>query len=78
MRAATTRRSVASSPGSSATASRPPAGPSTWRPATPDATQPTPRSSPNAAGVVGLLTAAVAEHHGAVVLHYDADFELIG
>jgi predicted nucleic acid-binding protein len=28
--------------------------------------------------VVGLLTAAVAEHHGAVVLHYDADFEHIG
>ena len=45
MRAATTRRSVA--------------------------------SSPNAAGVVGLLTAAVAEHHDAVVLHHDADFEHI-
>jgi predicted nucleic acid-binding protein len=28
-----------------------------------------------AAGVIDLLTAAVAEHHGAVVLHYDADFE---
>ena len=28
-----------------------------------------------AAGVVDLLTAAVAELHGAVVLHYDADFE---
>ena len=24
-----------------------------------------------------LFTAAVAEHHGAVVLHYDADFEHI-
>jgi predicted nucleic acid-binding protein len=30
-----------------------------------------------AAGVIDLLTAAVAEHHGAVVLHYDADFEHI-
>ena len=30
------------------------------------------------AGVIDLLTAAVAEHHGAVVLHYDADFEHIG
>ncbi|MFI5715269.1 PIN domain nuclease [Nocardia sp. NPDC051750] len=30
-----------------------------------------------AAGVVDLLTAAVAEFHGAVVLHYDADFEHI-
>jgi predicted nucleic acid-binding protein len=29
------------------------------------------------AGVMDLLTAAVAEHHGAVVLHYDADFEHI-
>ncbi len=29
------------------------------------------------AGVIDLLTAAVAEHHGALVLHYDADFELI-
>jgi predicted nucleic acid-binding protein len=27
-----------------------------------------------AAGAFDLLTAAVAEHHGAVVLHYDADF----
>jgi predicted nucleic acid-binding protein len=26
---------------------------------------------------VDLLTAAVAEHHGAVMLHYDADFEHI-
>jgi len=30
-----------------------------------------------AAGVIDLLTAAVAEHHGAVVLHYAADFEHI-
>jgi predicted nucleic acid-binding protein len=30
-----------------------------------------------AAGAFDLLTAAVAEHHGAVVLHYDADFEHI-
>lgn len=30
-----------------------------------------------AAGVVDLLTAAVAEYHGAVVLHHDADFEQI-
>jgi predicted nucleic acid-binding protein len=30
-----------------------------------------------AAGVIDLLTAAVAEYHGAVVLHYDADFEHI-
>ena len=29
------------------------------------------------AGVLDLLTAAVAQHHGAVVLHYDADFEHI-
>lgn len=35
------------------------------------------RGHHRAAGVVGLLTAAVAEHHGAVVLHYDADFEHI-
>jgi hypothetical protein len=27
--------------------------------------------------VIDLLTAAVAEHHGAVMLHYDADFEHI-
>jgi predicted nucleic acid-binding protein len=32
------------------------------------------RGHHRAAGVVDLLTAAVAEHHGAVVLHYDADF----
>jgi predicted nucleic acid-binding protein len=30
-----------------------------------------------AAGVIDLLSAAVAEHHGAVILHYDADFEHI-
>lgn len=30
-----------------------------------------------AAGIVDLLTAAVAEFHGAVLLHYDADFEHI-
>jgi len=24
---------------------------------------------------VDLLTAAIAEHHGAVVLHYDRDFD---
>jgi predicted nucleic acid-binding protein len=29
------------------------------------------------AGVIDLLTAAVAEHHGAAILHYDADFERI-
>ncbi len=35
------------------------------------------RGQHRAAGVVDLLSAAVAEHHGAVVLHYDADFEHI-
>jgi predicted nucleic acid-binding protein len=35
------------------------------------------RGHHRAAGVVDLLTAAVAEYHGAVVLHYDADFEHI-
>lgn len=30
-----------------------------------------------AAGIVDLLTAAVAERHGAVILHYEADFEHI-
>lgn len=30
-----------------------------------------------AAGVIDLLTAAAAEFHGAVLLHYDADFEHI-
>jgi predicted nucleic acid-binding protein len=33
------------------------------------------RGHHRAAGVIDLLTAAVAEHHGAVLLHYDADFE---
>ena len=32
------------------------------------------RGHHRAAGVIDLLTAAVAEHHGAVLLHYDADF----
>jgi predicted nucleic acid-binding protein len=35
------------------------------------------RGHHRAAGVVDLLTAAVAEHHGAAILHYDADFEHI-
>jgi predicted nucleic acid-binding protein len=35
------------------------------------------RGHHRAAGVIDLLTAAVAEHHGAVTLHYDADFEHI-
>lgn len=35
------------------------------------------RGHHRAAGVIDLLTAAVAEHHGAVVLHYDGDFECI-
>lgn len=35
------------------------------------------RGHHRAAGVIDLLTAAVAEFHGAVVLHYDADFEHI-
>ncbi|MEV6772730.1 PIN domain-containing protein [Nocardia sp. NPDC051030] len=30
-----------------------------------------------AAGIVDLMTAAVAEFHGAVIVHYDADFEHI-
>ncbi len=29
------------------------------------------------AGPIDLLTAAVAEHHGAIVIHYDEDFEHI-
>ena len=33
------------------------------------------RGQHRAAGVFDLLTAAVAEIHGAVLLHYDADFE---
>ena len=35
------------------------------------------RGHHRAAGVIDLLTAAVAEHHGAVIVHYDADFEHI-
>lgn len=35
------------------------------------------RSQHRAAGIVDLLTAAVAEHYAAVVLHYDADFDHI-
>jgi predicted nucleic acid-binding protein len=35
------------------------------------------RGHHRAAGVIDLLTAAVAEFHGAVILHYDADFEHI-
>jgi predicted nucleic acid-binding protein len=35
------------------------------------------RGHHRAAGVIGLMTAAVAEHHGAVILQYDADFEHI-
>lgn len=35
------------------------------------------RGHHRAAGAMDLLTAAVAEHHGAVLLHYDADFEHI-
>lgn len=35
------------------------------------------RGHHRAAGVIDLLTAAVAEQHGAVILHYDADFEQI-
>jgi predicted nucleic acid-binding protein len=34
-------------------------------------------SQHRAAGVVDLLTAAIAEHHAAIVLHYDRDFEHI-
>ena len=30
-----------------------------------------------AAGIIDLLTAATAEFHGAVVVHYDEDFEHI-
>lgn len=36
------------------------------------------RSQHRAAGIVDLLTAATAEHYGAIVLHYDSDFEHIG
>jgi predicted nucleic acid-binding protein len=34
-------------------------------------------SQHRAAGVMDLLTAAAAEHYGAFVLHYDADFDHI-
>jgi len=35
------------------------------------------RSQHRAAGIVDLLTAAIAEHYQAVILHYDSDFEHI-
>lgn len=35
------------------------------------------RGRHRAAGVVDILTAAVAEHYRAVIVHYDADFEHI-
>ena len=35
------------------------------------------RSQHRAAGIVDLLTAAIAEHHRAIVLHYDSDFDHI-
>jgi predicted nucleic acid-binding protein len=35
------------------------------------------RGHHRAAGVIDPLTAAVAEYHGAVILHHDADFEHI-
>lgn len=35
------------------------------------------RSQHRAAGVFDLLTAAIAEHYGAIVLHYDRDFDHI-
>jgi predicted nucleic acid-binding protein len=35
------------------------------------------RGHHRAAGLIDLLTAAVAEQHNAVILHYDADFEHI-
>ncbi|MDN5914927.1 MAG: PIN domain-containing protein [Pseudonocardia sp.] len=34
-------------------------------------------SQHRAAGIVDLLTAAIAEHYAAIVLHYDSDFEHI-
>jgi predicted nucleic acid-binding protein len=34
-------------------------------------------SQHRSAGVIDLLTAATAEHYGATVLHYDADFDYI-
>lgn len=35
------------------------------------------KSQHRAAGIIDLLTAAIAEFHGAVLVHYDADFEHI-
>lgn len=35
------------------------------------------RGQHRAAGIVDVLTAAVAEHYGATILHYDSDFEHI-
>lgn len=35
------------------------------------------RSRHRAAGIVELLTAAIAEHHRAILLHYDSDFDHI-
>lgn len=35
------------------------------------------RGHHRAAGIVDVLSAAVAEHYGAVILHYDSDFEHI-
>jgi predicted nucleic acid-binding protein len=35
------------------------------------------RGQHRAAGIVDVLTAAVAEHYGAIILHYDSDFEHI-
>lgn len=35
------------------------------------------RSQHRAAGALDILTAAVAEEHGAIVLHYDSDFDHI-
>jgi predicted nucleic acid-binding protein len=35
------------------------------------------RSQHRAAGIVDLLTAAIAEHYAAIVLHYDSDFDSI-
>jgi len=35
------------------------------------------RGQHRAAGIIDVLTAAVAEHYGAIILHYDSDFEHI-
>jgi predicted nucleic acid-binding protein len=35
------------------------------------------RGQHRAAGVVDLLTAAIAEHYGATIIHYDSDFDHI-